>query len=152
MSKYRVVYHAHTFSSGLSLLLAVLCISAVVSLPTHPISFPHWQALLCVFITSVIFVSWRAQSRAQGNGVASVDEEGRWVWLQPSTESINNTVWLISQQSRATSFVLFIHLVPVVGSNGKGTWIWLLRNDLSEDNFRRLCRIIKHREVQQPLI
>lgn len=146
MSKYRISFHFHRFSQRLRIALALLSVLALVTLPTHPISFPAWQGVLCASIISALLIGWKTRNHADQPGVVSVDENRYWMWLRPTSEADNGTVWTIGQRSRVTSFVLFVHLMSAAGTKAQSQWVWLLRTDMPERDFRRLCRIIDHRE------
>ncbi len=64
-------------------------------------------------------------------------QDGQWI----EVGQLEQSSWLISGQSRMTSLVLFLKLSSVVNAND-AKWLLIYHDQVSEQNYRRLCRAI----------
>lgn len=138
VSKYRIETHYSVFRQR-----AVLAVHVLILLSVwlwQPDSFSYQQAvqwslsLLC----AVSLTRWL--SRTPAERIFTVSEEGDWQWGLPG-----QTERLLAPQSRVTAWVLLICLQDKL-SGSVAERLMLFRDQLSEQNYRRLCRIILRRQ------
>lgn len=110
--------------------------------PTDPISFPVTQGVICLLIPILLLISWKFNLHNTVKAAVSVDIDGNWLWLNDDRNTEFHSHWAISNKSRMTSWLLFIHLKPQLDNRSKGKWIWLSCFELTQRDYRRLCQII----------
>ena len=68
-------------------------------------------------------------------------ERGEWM----ETNIDGQVSWRITDRSRVSSFLLFIHLIsPVNYRNSK--WCLVFKDQVSEQDYRRICRAVIYQQ------
>lgn len=146
VSKYRLTPTCSaqllTFKAALYL-LAVLAVWLLKDDVMH--SQRYWQTGVTLWL--LIVAQWDlrqlARDNANTNIVWLVDDEGRLESLCPTY-----SLYLLGRHSRVSPFLLWIELCDVVDS-GRRQWRWIFRDQLDEQSYRRLSRILlRTRESQ----
>ncbi len=68
-------------------------------------------------------------------------EHGEWL----ETDIIGQVSWKITDKSRVSSLLLFIHLISPVNAR-RCKWCLIYRDQLTEQDFRRLCRAVIYQQ------
>jgi len=134
VSKYRVEFK----SSKLLLILQLLTYGVlIVSVLNWQSEIVQYQFLLGTLIVSIItFFVFKAviQSRRETQPPVILSLGGEWL----ETDIEGQTGWKITDKSRISSLLLFIHLVsPVNARHSK--WCLIYKDQVTERDFRRLC-------------
>lgn len=139
MSKYRLTLSAsRLFRLGHSAFFLISLVA--VWLPKQDVLHDQvlWQTVLCV----LIFCLWYREIRRiqcdprYGECTWLVDERGHFASLHPAVLQRQ-----ISRNSRVTPFLLWLELYDAL-SPSRRHWKWVFRDQLDEQGFRRLSRII----------
>tara|TARA_R110002096_G_scaffold354039_1_gene547282 strand:+ start:718 stop:1164 length:447 start_codon:yes stop_codon:yes gene_type:complete len=134
VSKYRVEFK----SSNLLLILQLLTYGVLIlSILNWQSEIVQYQFLLEILIVAIItFFVFRAvlQSRRETQPPVILSLRGEWL----ETDIDGQTGWKITDKSRISSLLLFIHLVsPVNARHSK--WCLIYKDQVTERDFRRLC-------------
>ncbi len=141
MSKYRVEFK----SSRLQLILQLLTYVALV------LSVLNWQSesmryqflLQTLVLSTMTFFVFRAVLHSRRQTQAPVIFSQRGEWLETNVDG--QISWKITEKSRTTSLLLFIHLSsPVNARHSK--WCLIYKDQVTERDFRRLCRAIIYQQ------
>lgn len=73
--------------------------------------------------------------------IVSVSEKGDWQWLDAESD----IAYVVSSQSRISSFMLWLNLTSKINPN-QSRWYWVHKDSVSEQDYRRLCRIIRRQQ------
>ena len=104
--------------------------------------YQFWiQSLLAILVLSGAVVAVRHKGKYDQAFVALVSQQGDWTYLSQQ----DNTSWQFSQRSRLTGWVLWIHISSKIGV-GQSRWHWIFRDQVSEQDYRRLCRCILYQQ------
>jgi hypothetical protein len=102
-------------------------------------------SLLLIYFGYVKFVEYKKRISSP----ITFTEQGQWLELIAVTGlGVSNecgeeaqTSWLISHKSRITSLFLFVHVISALNPN-RSKWITIYKDQVSEQNYRRLCRAV----------
>ena len=109
----------------------------VVSVSIWQTEIIRYQHLLQILVLcSVTFFVFRAVLNCWYQTHDPVIFSPHGEWLETSIDA--QTDWKITDKSRVTSLVLFIHLISPV-NDGLSKWCLIYKDQVSEQNFRRLC-------------
>jgi hypothetical protein len=137
VSKYRIEF-APSRIQDWSFVALVLVLMLSVYLWQQDI-MPYqgiFQMLCIVLLGCYAWYSWRQSASKAQRFAAVVSYQGEWTYLDQ--RSVPN--WILSPDSKITGLVLWIHLQPRLA--GKPCWKWVFRDQVSEQDYRRLCRCI----------
>lgn len=98
----------------------------------------RWQIALSALLLLVAVWLSRSLYQGQSTQVVQVSEQGDWQQLLV----VDAQAMRITPASRVTGGLLWLALQPVLGSRGKKQWQLIFRDQVSEQDYRRLCRII----------
>ena len=73
--------------------------------------------------------------------VVIITEQGEWLYVDRSEQSS----WQLTRHSRISSQVLWLHLEPKIAGS-KPRWLWVFNDQVSEQDYRRLCRCILYQQ------
>jgi hypothetical protein len=73
--------------------------------------------------------------------VVVITEQGEWLYVEHAEQSS----WQISERSRISSEVLWLHIEPKIAGS-KARWLWVFNDQVSEQDYRRLCRCILYQQ------
>lgn len=93
----------------------------------------QWILQLSLSLLVIVFIVGYLRSPGL-NATVSVDEKGEWIWLQ------QQTMCTITPASRVSSWLLWVCLISP--GDKKVQWIWVFKDAVSDDDYRRLARII----------
>lgn len=91
-----------------------------------------YSVLLSALLLLALIIGWR-----QGNAdaiVGQLSDTGAWSEISQSGQTYT---WQMSAASRVTGFAVYVHMYHEESTR----CLWVLRSEVSEQNFRRLCRI-----------
>jgi hypothetical protein len=94
------------------------------------------QIMCIVLLGGYAWRFWRQSASQPQRFAAVVSYQGEWTYLDQRSQPN----WQLSPDSKITSLVLWIHLQPKLA--GKPCWQWVFRDQVSEQDYRRLCRCI----------
>ncbi|MFT6952292.1 MAG: hypothetical protein ACJAUL_003454 [Paraglaciecola sp.] len=97
---------------------------------------PLFQIVCIALLGGYAWHFWRQNVSQPQRFAAVVSYQGEWTYLDQRPRSN----WLLSPDSKITSLVLWIHLQPKLV--GEPCWQWVFRDQVSEQDYRRLCRCI----------
>jgi hypothetical protein len=104
----------------------------------------QYQLLLQVFVLFIttVFIL-RAVSYSWRKLYASVIFSEYGEWLETSIDG--QVSWRITDKSRVSSLLLFIHLISPVNA-GHSKWYLICKDQVTERDFRRLCRAVIYQQ------
>lgn len=91
--------------------------------------------LACIIVHLGITKTLAEMMRVQSPVICSID--GQWLEMTRGAQ----VGWKITSRSRISSLLLFIHLVSPINAKHQ-KWCLIFRDQLSERDFRRLCRAV----------
>ena len=83
----------------------------------------------------IVSLSPDGQFRALSDGFS--DDHSEHGWQNPGIQ------WQLSSQSRATDFMLWLHLTNF---QQQRQWVCIFRDEVSDEDYRRLCLAIKYQQ------
>lgn len=109
----------------------------------------HWQPdivqfqvfleILCVSIITIYAFKTVVLSRRQLHPTVTFSIDGEWMESNVDAQ----TGWVITDKSRVSSLLLFIHLTnPVSSSHSK--WRLIYKDQVNERDYRRLCCAVNY--------
>lgn len=141
MSKFRVEFKPSRLVLILQLLSYAVFVWATLYWKPEIIQYQILlQTLIISIVTLLLFVVvLRSRTQVQTPVIFSLRGE----WLETNIgEPIG---WMISEQSRVSSLLLFIHLIsPINTSHSK--WRLIYKDQVTERDFRRLCRAVIYQQ------
>jgi hypothetical protein len=135
VSKYKISIASNRWHAAIQITIGGLLGSSVWL--WQPVMPHQWllQLAICVTVVGYFFSTSKASSQGAEQTVL-LSEEGRWQSLLPESDDMGE---VLTAKSRFTSWMLWLHLQATCGEQ---RWLWVYRYQLSEDSFRRMCRII----------
>ncbi|MEP1553536.1 MAG: protein YgfX [Paraglaciecola sp.] len=112
----------------------------IASISTWQSNIFNYQLLVQVLFLFVVLIYGYKSIIKQGKIPQSViifSQDGKWL----ETVSGEQVSWQVSPQSRATRLVLFINIVSPLTPQ-KSQWRLIYKDQVNEQYFRRLCRVI----------
>jgi hypothetical protein len=86
-----------------------------------------------------VVLAWQQIKERQVEKVVSIEDNGAWIPLNESDVNI----WQVAAGSRVSTFLLWIELTPrSLSKKTKSQWLWVFRDSVNQQDFRRLSRII----------
>ena len=116
----------------------------VLSVISWQIEVMQYQFLLQALVVSIItYFFFRAviNGRHQTQAPVIVSQSGDWV----ETNTGEQTSWKITDKSRVSSLLLFIHLISPVNVR-LSKWCLIYKDQVTEQDFRRLCRAVIYQQ------
>lgn len=92
--------------------------------------------MVVVVLLSYAWRYWQRMISKPQKFAVMVSYQGQWTYLD-QREVAN---WTLGANSKMTSWLLWVHLQPKLV--GKPRWQWVFRDQVSEQDYRRLCRCI----------
>ncbi len=138
VSKYRIETQSSVDRQRAVLAIHVLILLSIWLWQPHSFSYQQFVQWALSLLCGVSLIRWLIRPPAEY--IFSVSEEGDWQWGQP-----DQPPRLLAPQSRVTGWVLLICLQDKL-SGATAERLLLFRDQLSEQNYRRLCRIILRRQ------
>ena len=90
--------------------------------------------ILAVSIITIVFFRSFFKSRGQTYPPVIFSIKGEWL-----ETNVNGQIgWVITDKSRVSSLLLFIHLMSPINSN-QSKWCLIYKDQVTERDFRRLC-------------
>ena len=141
MSKYRVEFKQSRLRLFLQLLSGMVLVFSVFNWQSEIIPY---QLLLQVFVASIIsFFVFKALLLKLTHKQASVIFSKHGQWLESNAQG--QVAWKISDKSRVSTLVLFIHLICSNNSR-QSKWCLVYSDQVTERDFRRLCRAVIYQQ------
>ena len=141
MSKYRVEFRPSRLLLIFQLLTYVVLVLSVLNWQSEIIKYQIFLQILVVFTVTVLV--FRSILNSRHHAQLSVILSLRGEWLE--TNKDKQTSWIITDKSRTSSILLFIHLIsPINTLNSK--WCLIYKDQVSEQDFRRLCRAVIYQQ------
>ncbi|MBC3766878.1 protein YgfX [Neptunicella marina] len=131
MSKYRIEIQPSKLVKGLQIALTGILILSVWSWQPDVMRQQVWLQLFISLILLVFVIYHLKQSSL--SAIVSVDTDGHWLWLDRQTTAN------IQSSSKISQFVLWVYLQE---ADGKRHWLWIFKDAVKYEDFRRLSRII----------
>nr|WP_241737614.1 protein YgfX [Neptunicella marina] len=116
---------------GLQIALTGILILSVWSWQPDVMRQQVWLQLFISLILLVFVIYHLKQSSL--SAIVSVDTDGHWLWLDRQTTAN------IQSSSKISQFVLWVYLQE---ADGKRHWLWIFKDAVKYEDFRRLSRII----------
>lgn len=137
--KYRVQVTPHRYRLQFVLLLELLLVISVWL--WDPNWFPH-QIWVQIALTMLLLIhGWQSIiNRLQAPVVFSMYQDGRWLYLSDSPDGNRAIQWQMSQHSRFTDWLVWIHLKGL----GRSHWFWIFRDEVGDEEYRRICLAVKY--------
>jgi hypothetical protein len=148
VSKYRIEIKPSKYQGYFILSFYALCaVSVILWQP----SGPPWQWLLQASLIIVLVVgayyAWMQFRHNMKLRIVMLSDVGEWLYLDDE----NQAYWQMTHHCRITSLLLWVNLLPKLASSGRADcWLWIFRDQVSEQDYRRLCRIIVRQQSKSP--
>lgn len=137
MLKYRIELKKTYWLLIFQLVTYLLLVFAILSVQSELIDFQIWLQLLAIVITTHFIFKEIKLSFYQRPISVVFSQQGEWLEVRQDQQ----ISWSLTGKSRISAFLLFIHLVsPLNPSRSK--WCIVFKEQVNEEDFRRLCRVI----------
>lgn len=116
----------------------------VVSILLWQRSIIHYQIFLEILLVScVTFFIFKTlfHYRCQRYSIITFSTKGEWLESDRGEQSS----WIITDKSRVTSLLLFIHLMSPINA-GRSKWRLIYKDQVTEREFRRFCGAIFYQQ------
>jgi hypothetical protein len=141
VSKYRVEFKSSRLQLVFQLLTYLVFVLSVFSWQPDIIKYQLLlQILVGYCITFLVFKSvLHSRRQAQVPVIFSVRGE----WVESSVDG--QTSWTITAKSRVSNLLLFVQLISPVNTR-HSKWCLIYKDQVTERDFRRLCRAIIYQQ------
>ena len=141
MLKYRVEFKPSRLLVILQLFTYVVLVLSVLSWQYDIMAYQFFFQALVMCIMSFFFFRSALYSGRQLLSSIILSQSGEWL----ETNKENQVVWKITNKSRCSSLLLFIHLIsPLNVRHSK--WCLIYKDQVNERDFRRLCRAVIYQQ------
>ena len=141
MSKYRV----EVVPSRLKIILLVTLWGLVLLSVFHWQAdiFPYQQLLQTCFALITLLLAYRNLQNAAKSLPFSISfsQQGEWNYLDKEMQF----QWQITEKSKLSSWLVWLQLRSPVDPN-QGHWLVIFKDQVSEADYRRLCRAILYQQ------
>lgn len=134
MLKYRVEFKSSRLLLIFQLLTYGGMILSVFKWQPEIMQFQVLLELLVVSIITIFACKTLALSKHKTYPTVIFSFNGEWLEMNVDVQSS----WVITDKSRVSSLLLFIHLVSPVNSS-RSKWFLVFKDQVNERDFRRLC-------------
>ena len=141
MSKYRVEFKSSRLLLIFQLLTYAVLVLSVLSWQSEVIE--HQFLLQVLVVCIVTFFVFNAVLFSKRQTYAPVIFSLRGDWLELNLDG--QIGWKITNKSRISSLLLFIHLISPLNAR-QSKWCLIYRDQVTELNFRRLCRAVIYQQ------
>jgi hypothetical protein len=140
VSKYRIEIKPSKYHGYFILVFYAFCAGSVgLWQPRENLWQLLLQALLVIALMGGIYYNWRQYYRNNILRIVMLSDTGEWLYLDDD----NQSYWQMTRQCRISNLLLWINLSPKLTSPSvSGCWLWIFRDQVTEQDYRRLCRII----------
>lgn len=141
MSKYRVEFK----KSKLKLLIQLLTYGGLVVsiLIWQPAVIPYQVVLEILIVICITFLIFTTVFRNRRQIYSPVTFSPKGEWLETNIDG--HISWKMTEKSRLTSFLLFIHLVSPINPK-RSKWCLVYKDQVTERDFRRLCCAVTYQQ------
>jgi hypothetical protein len=139
VSKYRIEFILSKIGSAtLSIAFIILLVSIWL---WQPNLLPYQIVFQILFSFLLVFLYFQHNKRYQSQQFCPItlNEKGQWIELTQHQSS-----WQITQSSRMTRVLLFVHLQSALSQQHK--WILIFNDQVTDADYRRLCRAILYQQ------
>jgi hypothetical protein len=142
VSKYRIEFKASRQRYYYLVAFYCLLFVSIFSWQANIILYQFWiQSSIAILVVAWAVFAVLHKGKYNQAFVALVSQRGDWTYLSQQ----DDTSWQFSQRSRLTSWVLWIHISSKIRV-GQSRWHWVFRDQVSEQDYRRLCRCILYQQ------
>ncbi len=141
MSKYRVELHSSRILLFVQLGLYVIFLFSIFSWQPDVLPSQLLVQLSLAFGISLFMFYRISRAYQQPQPIIIFSEKGDWL----ECNNDQQLSYRLSQQSRVTSVVLFVHLVPPLAKTQAKRRL-IFKDQLSEQDYRRMCRAIFYQQ------
>lgn len=141
MSKYRIEFRPSRLLLISQLLTYVVLVWSVLNWQSEIIKYQLFFQCLVVFAVTYFVFKSILSSRRQTQPPVILSLSGEWL----ETNKDEQTIWIITEKSRTSSILLFVHLIsPINALHSK--WCLICKDQVTEQDFRRLCRAVIYQQ------
>ena len=141
MSKYKIEFKQSRLLVVFQLLSYVVLVMSILNWQFDVYEYQVLLQLLIIFIISFLVFRTVFYSKGQAKTSAIISHSGEWL----ETHVDGQIGWKITDRSRVSSLLLFIHLIsPVNARHSK--WYLIYKDEVTDQDFRRICRAILYQQ------
>ncbi|MFT4808616.1 MAG: hypothetical protein ACI9LX_001947 [Paraglaciecola sp.] len=141
MSKYRVEIKSSRLLVIIQLLSYVLIVFSIFSWQNESIKYQILLQILVFCILTIYIFKIVFNTFCQKHSPVVFSQCGEWL----ETNLGEQTSWKVTDKSRVSFFLIFIHMIsPLNYSQSK--WCLIYRDQVSNRDFRRLCRVVIYQQ------
>lgn len=141
MSKFRVEFKSSRLLLVLQCLTYVLLVLSVLCWQSDII--PNQVLLQTLIVAIITYCLFRAVLRNWREKQSPVIFSQLGDWLE--TREDRQVAWAITNKSRVSSLLLFVHLISPVNSR-RSKWCLIYKDQVTERDFRRLSRAVIYQQ------
>lgn len=146
MSKYRVEFKSSRQRYYYIVAFYCLLFVSIFSWQADVIIYQFWlQLFFAILVLTGAAMALHNKGKYTQAFVALVTQQGDWTYLSQQ----DDTSWQFTQRSRLTPWILWIHISSKIGGS-ESRWHWIFRDQVSEQDYRRLCRCILYQQHKAP--
>jgi len=140
--KYRIEFSPSRKRYIYLLVLYALLLLSLFSWQQGIFAYQLWVQVFSALLLMLLGVRALGESRRDNQLFAAViTEPGEWVYVDHAQQSS----WQLSGRSRIGFGVLWLHLEPKIAGR-KAHWLWVFNDQVSVQDYRRLCRCILYQQ------
>lgn len=108
--------------------------------------FPYQQILQGLLALLILFFAYKTLNSAAKTlpFVITFNQQGEWSYLGKETA----IQWQMTEKSRLTDWLLWIQLSSPIDT-GQSHWVVVFKDQVSEADYRRLCRAILYQQQRK---
>lgn len=141
MSKYRIELKPSRILIVFQLLTYAVLVSSVFSWQSNVIANQIFVQAVITLVSSFFIFRSIYQSYTRSMPVIIFSQQGEWLELGRHEQ----TTWQLTKSSRVTGLLLFVHLASQFDLKRTKRHL-IYRDQLNEQDFRRLCRTILYQQ------
>jgi hypothetical protein len=146
VSKYRIDFKSSKLLVIFQLVIYVVLVLSVLSWQSDISQYHFFLQLLVAVIVCIIAIIATIHGKRQTQSPVIFSQSGEWV----ETNIHDQIGWKITNRSRVSNFLLFIHLTSPLNAHDS-KWCLVYKDQVSKRDYRRLCRavIYQHQNVSK---
>lgn len=141
MSKYRIEFKPSRLQVFFQLLAYAILVLSVLIWQSESIQYQYLLQASVLLLTTFFVIRTILDNWQKIQEPVIFSEHGEWL----ETDIIGQVSWKITDKSRVSSLLLFIHLISPVNAR-RCKWCLIYRDQLTEQDFRRLCRAVIYQQ------
>jgi hypothetical protein len=141
VSKFRIEFKSSRLQVFFQLLAYAILVLSVLIWQSESIQYQYLLQASVLLLTTFFVIRSILYNWQEIQEPVILSDHGEWL----ETDITGQVSWKITDKSRVSSLLLFIHLISPVNAR-RFKWCLIYRDQLTEQDFRRLCRAVIYQQ------